>query len=366
MTNAGKEFFVDAVGFSAGVPVRNLWLLMMYASDFKYQTFGYSGSENVDDNVANLVADVLCSQVEERLKRNLTFGYRYSARDLNRVRGKINMLETYSKQLLLKGKINCTFEELSVDTPRNQYISAALDKISGLVSKVNLKTRCQKLRKTMIELGVSPFNSSNYHPTNDRFGKHELADRRVLSSAELAFNLSLINESAGSGFYPLPEKQEYWVRKLFERAIAGFYKMKLDKTWQVKPSKKILWKAEEATSLIVQLLPTMEIDIQLNNTFLGKRIVIDTKFAAITKTNQYGQERFKRDYIFQLYAYLRSQEQMDDPLSTSSEGILLHPSVGGSVNERVKIQGHNMRFCTVDLTVSAPEVESQLLGLIET
>jgi 5-methylcytosine-specific restriction enzyme subunit McrC len=132
MTTVGKEFFADAVGYSAGVPVRNLWLLMLYASDFQYQSYGYSGSENVDDNVANLVADVLCFQVEERLKRNLTFGYRYSARDLNRVRGKINILETYSKQLLLKGKINCTFEELSVDTPRNRYISAALDKVSVL------------------------------------------------------------------------------------------------------------------------------------------------------------------------------------------------------------------------------------------
>jgi hypothetical protein len=73
-----------------------------------------------------------------------------------------------------------------------------------------------------------------------------------------------------------------------KKAISGFYKMKLDKTWQAKPSKKTLWKAEEATALIAELLSTMEIGIQLNNTFLGKRIVIDTKFAVITKMNQYG------------------------------------------------------------------------------
>ncbi|MFT7261310.1 MAG: hypothetical protein ACI9MS_003184 [Glaciecola sp.] len=56
-----------------------------------------------------------------------------------------------------------------------------------------------------------------------------------------------------------------------KKAIAGFYKMKLDKTWQVKPSKKTLWKAEEATALIAELLSTMEIDIKLNNAFFGKR-----------------------------------------------------------------------------------------------
>jgi hypothetical protein len=37
-------------------------------------------------------------------------------------------------------------------------------------------------------------------------------------------------------------------------------------------------------------------------------VVIDTKFAAIPKMNQYGQERFKRDYIFKLYAYFCFQE----------------------------------------------------------
>lgn len=108
----------------------------------------------------------------------------------------------------------------------------------------------------------------------------------------------------------------------------------------------------------------MEIDIQLDNATLGKRIVIDTKFTTITKKNHYGKERFKREYIFQLYSYLRSQEVVDDNIAMSSDGILLHPSIGVEFNEKVKIQGHYMRFCTVDLTLSPAEISQQLLGLI--
>jgi 5-methylcytosine-specific restriction enzyme subunit McrC len=364
MINATSINIASESNFSAGIPVQNLWLLMLYASRFRYSASEFAGTELVEDDVANLVADVLCNQVEQRLKRNLTYGYKQSTRELTRVRGRINTLETYSKQLLQKGKVSCSFEELSIDTQRNRYICAALTKISRLVSSKSLKLRCHKLNQIMLQLGVSSLASVNYQPKNDRFSRHETNDRKVVATAELAFNLALINESYGNGLYPSPEKQESWVRKLFEKAIVGFYDLKLREGWKVRPSKKIVWQTEEESSLISTLLPTMEVDILLDNAALGKRLIIDTKFTAITKFNHYGQERFKREYIFQLYSYLRSQEQQDDPVSLVSEGMLLHPSIGVNFNEKVKVQGHNMRFCTVDLTLSTSDIQKRLLSLI--
>jgi len=350
--------------FSAGIPVQNLWLLMLYSSDFRYLANDYAGSESVDEDVANLVADVLCNQVEERLKRNLTYGYKHSTRELNRVRGRINTLETYSKQLLHKGKVSCTFEELSVDTPRNRYICAALNKITRLVSKKALKLKCHKLYQTMLQQGVSPLLSVNYQPKSDRFSRHETADRNVLVTAELAFNLALINESNGKSLYPSPDKQEHWVRALFEKAAGGFYKLKLDKDWQVKAGKKLSWQIDGATSQIETLMPSMKLDILLENQALDKRIIIDTKYTAITTARQHGGESFKSGYIYQLYTYLRSQEDSSDPLSINSTGMLLHPSVGVQYNEQVSIQGHDIRFCTVDLKKSPESIKEQLLSLI--
>jgi 5-methylcytosine-specific restriction enzyme subunit McrC len=350
--------------YSAGIPVQNLWLLMLYASDFRYLASEYAGTELVDEDVADLVADVLCNQVEQRLKRNLTFGYKHSTRELNRVRGRINTLETYSKQLLLKGKVNCTFEELSVDTPRNRYICAALNKMTRLVSKKSLTLRCHQLHQAMLQLGVSPLFSVSYQPKNDRFGRHETADRNVLLSAELAFNLALINESNGNSLYPSPDKQAHWVRALFEKAVAGLYKLKLSNGWQVKPGKKLSWQIECATSKIETLMPSMKLDILLENNALEQRIVIDTKYTSITTKRQFGGESFKSNYIYQLYTYLRSQEKSDDLMSLNATGMLLHPSVGVQYDENVSIQGHNIRFCTVDLTQSAKTISEQLLNLI--
>lgn len=351
---------------SAGIPVKNLWLLMLYASEFKYYAQQYSGTESIDEDVGNLVADVLCNQVEERLKRNLTYGYKRSSRELNRVRGKINALETFSKQLLLKGKVSCTFDELSIDTPRNQYICAALNKLARIVSKKKIRLKCQKLHKDMLQLGVSFTSSSSYHPKNDRLGRHEFEDKKVLVTAELAFNLALINESVGDRLYPSPDKQKYWVRKLFEKAVAGFYRVKLEREWIVKPGKIVKWPIENASSLVTSLMPNMEYDIFLQNNSMGERIIIDTKYTSITKPNRFDQEKLRRDYIFQLYSYLRSQEKSSDPLSMTSTGMLLHPSVGVEFDERVTIQGHVIRFCTIDLCQSPNVINERLLSLLLT
>ncbi|MBD0410929.1 5-methylcytosine-specific restriction endonuclease system specificity protein McrC [Pseudoalteromonas issachenkonii] len=349
---------------SVGIPVNNLWLLMLYASKFRYLIDEYGGTESIDEDVASLVADVLCSQVEARLKRNLTYGYKHSTRDLNRVRGRINVLETYSQQLLQKGKVSCTFEELSIDTPRNRYICAALKRIAGLVVKKPLKLRCYKLVQSMTERGVSPEFDISYHPKNERFGRHELADRKVLTTAELTFNLALLNESAANNHYASPDKQAEWVRKLFEKAVGGFYDLKLGKTWSVRPGKRLNWQIDEATDLIEKLMPSMELDILLENRVLGKRIVIDTKFTSITVERRFGGESFKSNYIYQLYTYLRSQELHLDNLSMYSSGVLLHPSIGVDFDEKVTIQGHCLRFFTVDLSKNAESIKARLNYLI--
>jgi 5-methylcytosine-specific restriction enzyme subunit McrC len=69
--------------------------------------------------------------------------------------------------------------------------------------------------------------------------------------------------------------------------------------------------------------------------------------------------------VYQIYAYLRSQVGRGDPLADCASGLLLHPSVDDAVDETVVIQGHGIRFATVDLTASSAEIRSQLLRLCE-
>jgi 5-methylcytosine-specific restriction enzyme subunit McrC len=59
------------------VPVRNLWLLMLYASDlFRMRGIGKVALEDSPDDLPDLVAEILARAVELRQRRNLSFGYR--------------------------------------------------------------------------------------------------------------------------------------------------------------------------------------------------------------------------------------------------------------------------------------------------
>lgn len=311
-----------------GIPLQNLWLLMLYASEFRYQAQAYAGCEDIDEHLADMVADVLCNQVAHRLRRQLSNGYRQTQAHLTRVRGRINTLETTRKSLLLQGKVACRFEELSVNTPRNQYVAFALSKSLKVIRNPTLKNRAKKLLEDYVGQGVTVGHFCAYRPLNDRFSRHEIEDKKVIATAELILNLALMNESVGNQWLPSPDKQEHWVRRLFEKAVYGFYSLNLDAKWSVNAGKKLAWQIEDMTDNIADLMPGMKLDILLENQFTDRRVIVDTKFTSITKSAQYGGESYKSDYIYQLFAYLRSQERQTDPLSIKAEGMLLHPSMG--------------------------------------
>ena len=348
------------------IPVRNLWLLIFYASDL-YRQLG-SDKVAIEENpeeIADLVAEMLCHQVEKRLKRNLSFGYQHKDAVINRVRGRIDVLYTARHHLLEKGKVRCRFEELTVDTPRNQYIRAALELLTLIVNKKKSARRCHTLAMNLERLGVSKNKPAGYSGRSERFGRYGLDDQKMLAAADLAFSLALPTEFMGQHNLALPDKGIVWLRKLFERGVAGFYKVTLDTAeWKVKSGKQFKWQISAETAGAGSILPHMKTDIIIDQKSSGERLVIDTKFNAITTSGWYRDETLRSGYIYQMYAYLRSQERDSDPMSLSTTGMLLHPSVESEVDESVTIQGHPIRFCTVNLDQEATKIREQLLALV--
>jgi 5-methylcytosine-specific restriction enzyme subunit McrC len=116
------------------------------------------------------------------------------------------------------------------------------------------------------------------------------------------------------------------------------------------------WQIEQETAGIEKILPTMRTDVVLDHASSGRRIVIDTKFTSILTKGHYREDTLRSGYLYQIYAYLRSQVGRGDSLADHASGLPLHPSVGETVDETVVIQGHSIRFATVDLTASAAQI----------
>ena len=104
--------------------------------------------------------------------------------------------------------------------------------------------------------------------------------------------------------------------------------------------------------------------IIFENAAMGRRIVIDTKFTSIFTYSAYREQVLKSQFIYQMYAYLRSQAGTGSPLCDKAEGILLHPAIDANVDETVHIQGHPIRFVTVDLAQTTTHVLDTLRSLV--
>ena len=328
--------------------------------------------ENPDD-IPNLVAEVLVRAVERRLRRNLSSDFRCKRADLTRVRGRMDHLRTECRHLLRQGKIACLFDELTTDNPQNQYVKAALKKLTKILDSKVLKRRCRSVLASLERAGVryemSPYAARKSSGRAFSAGRSNAEDHQMLAAAQLAFTMSLPAEEIGSLRLPAPDRDEHWARRLFEAAVGGFYDVVLSPNdWKVRTGSRTYWQIEHPTPRIKSILPSMKTDIVLEQPSIKgrkypRRTIIDTKFTPILHPGQYGQPSLNSGYVYQMYAYLRSQERDDDPPSLDAAGMLLHPSVDSDVDEAVTIQGHRIRFSTVNLAAASRAIRDRLLTL---
>lgn len=353
---------VASSGMIGRIPVRNLWLLMLYASDL-YRAHGtrFVDIEDNPDDLADLVAELLIHTVEQRQRRQLNTGYRAYEAILNRVRGRIDVLTTERQQLLARGSVACRFEVLTIDTPRNRYVRGALEHIARNVSPSRAR-RCIALANHLKMAGVSGAVPTRAQMSTEHFCRNDQDDRLMVDAAKLAFDLALPTEAAGSRAMPIPDREATWVRKLFEKAVGGFYRINLaEDSWRVRAGTVHQWRLTGKTEGIHNILPKMETDILLDHVPTRRRIIIDTKFTSIVTKSRFREEVLKSGYVYQMYAYIFSQKGRGDPHADSAAGLLLHPSVHAHVDELAIIQDHAVRFGTVDLAAHPRAIKAQLL-----
>jgi 5-methylcytosine-specific restriction enzyme subunit McrC len=347
------------------IPIRNVWLLQLYASKL-YRTAGtglVAPEENPED-LPDLVARILAEQVTVRLHTGLSVGFQQTTRATHRVRGRINLLTTERHQLLQRGQVNCTFDEIVTDTAANRLAKAALEKAAVLVPGE------PRYRSLALQLGAAgvrgPRPPLSAVPAMQR-QRLLSRDRMMIAAAELLLTLTIPTTESGDKMLPLSSLEDQYLRRLFEHATYGFYRHRLTSDgWTVTHGQRLNWNVTTASTGMKAILPGMQVDVVLegpNPLDAGpRRIVIDTKFTSITKRGHYRAATLDSGYVYQIYAYLMSQDAQEP--DAKSEGLMLHPSVGDHVDEEVVIQGHRIRFATVNLMAEGQTLTKELLAAI--
>ena len=252
---------------------------------------------------------------------------------VRRVRGRINILTTESRQLLSRGEVFCRYEELTVDTPRNRLVRAALELMARLVRNNELIRQCRALASTLGRAGVGGWRPSRAELAAEQIGRNDAADRFMVALARLAFDLALPTENAGTTALVAPDREEAWVRRLFEKAVLGFARVELEPLgWCVRGSIPLEWQFSSDSAGLATILPRMVTDIVLDAPNTDRRLVIDTKFTSVLGNGRFGEASLKSGYLYQMYAYLRSQEGRGLRWDTAA-GLFLHPAIGSLFHE---------------------------------
>jgi len=348
------------------IPIRNIWLLMLYACELHPELVRTNKKYDDDrDDIPNLIAEFLEMMITKRIQRNLSYGYQEKNENLKRVRGRINLLKTERGLLLSKGQVSCHYEELTIDTKKNRFVLAALDRISNnIISDTELKKRCNSVCTRLRRMGLKLIEPSKSDISSIQISRNDREDRAMITAAKLVFNWNLPNQDDDGLFLYSPKRDDVWLRKIFENAVRGFYKHIMKNDWKLNEKRKLKWPYESYRDKEVDAIfpPTMIVDMILDNKAQDKRIVIDTKFNSLLTSGQYGEEKVRSDYIYQMYAYLRTQEE-NSGLDKNARGVLLHPVTEKEIDKIVSIQGHPVRFMTVDLSKSTAEIKERLIDV---
>lgn len=311
-----------------------------------------------------LLAQVLIKFIQQRMRIGLGQDYIETSKRTRSVHGRVRFSASMLDQGIKNGEVECDFQEYSVNEPRNQVIRSTLMRLVQMGEFGADKKEAEALRHRLRWLarnleGVEFVELNTESIRRLILLQNETDYRLMLSICQLIVTRQMPLEAEGT--HPLPhiDRDMLLLHRIYERFVANFYRLHL-KGWDVNAQKRLDWHAQDAN----EHLPSMIPDLIMREKTTEKIIILDTKFTPSSLLeNQWGKPVYDSSHLYQLYAYLRSQEQSSAGYQTAT-GILLYPVVNGHLSEKIQLQDHVIWIKSVDLATPWEEVERQLLEII--
>jgi 5-methylcytosine-specific restriction enzyme subunit McrC len=311
-----------------------------------------------------LLASVLVRLMQQRLRIGLGHDYVDEERALPRIRGRIDFTESLKQRTLDRSQVVCEFQGYSANSPKNQIIRTTLARLVKVgqfgLDTTSAKEIQQKLRQLIRNLdGIDFVELTPELIRRQLLARHDHDYRLMLAICDLIVQRTMPGASDRKALMPVLDHELLVFYKIYERFVANFYRFHL-KDWEVNAQKRLDWHARESN----EHLPLMVPDLMLQERSSGKMLILDTKFTAHSLVeNQWGKVIYDSSHLYQVYAYLKSQEHLSEAHRAAS-GILLYPAVGERVSERVRLQDHVIRIESIDLAAPWQEIETQLMEVV--
>ncbi len=357
----------DSVHYTEyGIPIRNLWHMCLYAwNNVSIQRHWSMDIAEDAPTLDALFASVLVQLVQQRLRIGLGRSYVNEHQSIRGIRGRIDFAESLKHQTFEQSQAYCDFQQYSANNPINQIIRSTLTRLVQVGEFGPNPKQANELRHTLRSLtraldGIDLIELKLDFVRRQQVNRNDGDYRLMLAICELLLMRQMPSEQEGQSRLPELEREALVLHNIYERFVANFYLIHLH-GWKVSAQKQLDWHTKSQT----RFMPSLRPDIVLEEIETGRIIILDTKFTAQSLVeNQWGNQTFDSSHLYQLYAYLRTQENVSEN-HKSAVGILLYPAINqNKLSETIELENHIMRVESVDLSRPWQEVEQELLDLI--
>jgi 5-methylcytosine-specific restriction enzyme subunit McrC len=348
-----------------GIPIRNLWHMLLYAWN-EYPITSHWSLEDVEDapTLDALLAAILAKLIQQRLRIGLGRNYVNQNQSIRGIRGRIDFTESLKQRSFEHGQAFCEFQQYSANAPKNQIVRSTLARLVQTGSFGHDRTLANESRHNLRWLarsldGIDIIELKLDFIRRQQFGRNDGDYRLMLAICELILQRQMPTEATGQHRLPKIDHQALVLYNIYERFIANFYRLHLN-GYTLKAQPHLSWHTKQENTY----LPIMKPDLIFQRKASGDIIVLDTKFTAKSLTeNMWGKQLFESSHLYQMYAYLNTQERLSE-FHQKAAGILLYPAIHGKFSEIIELEDHTIVIECLDLTTSWQKVEEQLLDVV--
>lgn len=350
---------------ATGIPVRNLWHMLLYALDAVHLQNSWKSQFQDAPDTKNLLASFLVNLIERRLRIGLSCDYRGRADVIAGVKGRIDFNRSLKQLNFLQGRAACEFQVFSENVPKNQIIRSTLTELlrdceSSTTQDLLPDTRTGARQCILRMRTISPIEVSGRAIRRELAKRHDADYRLMLSLCQMLHECSMPSEFDGENKLKSLDRDAYIFHRIYEKFVANFYGSRL-LGWKTTAQKQMSWPAEGDDTYLPKMRPDLVVQHRETNTI----VVLDTKFTArYLKSGPWDTAKFDSGHLYQMYAYIKSQEQQS-PAHAVATGILLYPTVEKSLSETVNMHGNRFRWETIDLALPWQQIESRLLEIFD-
>ncbi|MBR0270828.1 MAG: 5-methylcytosine-specific restriction endonuclease system specificity protein McrC [Methanobrevibacter sp.] len=341
---------------SETIYIKNIYYMLSYAfsvlNDKSYRKIETESFENVSE----LLSEILAIGVARQIKQGLVKDYIEISETTSSIKGKINITESINEQSFIKGQLNCSYDEFSV----NCYLNRILKSTMNLLIKSDIShARKKKLKGLLMYFGEVDLIDVGKINWKIRFDRNNQSYKMLINICYLAVKGLIHTEKSGE--VKLMEfLDDSQMSRLYEKFVLNYYKKEHPELLAHAP--QINWQIDDGADF---LLPKMQTDVTLE--YENRILIIDTKFYKSNLSKNYGKNIHNTSNLYQIFTYVKNKEVELQGNDIEISGMLLY----ARTNQRIQpdsdyvMSGNKISVKTLDLNQDFEIIKSQLDGIVD-